>query len=193
MKLFAFPLVVIVFCSCQQKVPEQDKKDEIMLTHPHKDKKPNVDSIIKNRYTIVPFSYENTADTAAPFSYIPLYSNDFLIGIRMEFLKNRFQWNFTHQLDSAFVFAMEENIDNKKGNINFEIWYNLDKDNSRKVIDSLEILFDNTIYYKPPTEWHWFIYKDKIFFMDCKIGIWRERLYDTRDRYKNDTLFLDYV
>lgn len=155
----------------------------------------HIDSVIKNKYEIVPYSYEIESDTAPSFSVIALNSSsDYMVKTRMAFLEDRFKWNFTEQLDSAFVFGVKENIKEKDRYINFEIWYKVDKNNALKVIDSLNILFDKAVYYKPPTEWHWFLYKDKVFFMDCyKTGINRNLLYETKLKYENDTLFLDYV
>lgn len=148
----------------------------------------------KKEYNIVSYSFETPNDTLMPFSNMALtQSHDYLIKTRMAYLNYRFNWNLGDKLDSAFVFGIMDSSMGKSGLINFEIWNKLDKNDIFKVKDSLDILFNNTVYYKPPCDWHWFVYKDKFFFMDCyRLGN-REFLYQTKNKYINDTVFLEYI
>lgn len=145
-------------------------------------------------YNIVSYSFEDPNDTLAPFSNMALVkSPDYLIKTRMAYLNYRFNWNLGDKIDSAFVFGIMDSSMGKFGIINFEIWNKLDKNDIYKVKDSLDILFNKTVYYKPPCEWHWFVYKDKFFFMDCyRLGN-REFLYQVKKKYIKDTVFLDYI
>lgn len=145
-------------------------------------------------YNIVSYSFEDSNYTLAPFSYMALTkSPDYFIKTRMAYLNYRFNWDLGDKIDSAFVFGIMDSSMGKSGLINIEIWYKLDKKDIFKVKDSLDVLFKKPVYYKPPTDWHWFVYKDKFFFMDCYRFENRELLYETKNKFISDTLFLEYI
>jgi len=171
------------------------KKDKNNFTQINIEEHQNLDSIIKSRYGIVAYSYEIDLDNVPAFSVIALNSSsDYMVKTRMAFLKHRFKWNFEEQLDSAFVFGIKENVRGRERHINFEVWNNVDQNNTQKVIDSLNILFDKPLYYKPPAEWQWFVYNNKVFFIDgYKAGVDSNLLREIKLKYGRDTLFLNYI
>lgn len=171
------------------------KKDNIHLSKTHLEKQYYSDSIIEQKYSIVSYSYEIESDTVPAFSFIALnLSSDFMIKTRMAFLEERFRLDFAKQLDSALVFGIKENVKGKIRHINFEVWHNVNKSNAQKMIDSLNTVFDKPLYYKPPAEWQWFIYNDKVFFIDgYKAGVDSNLLREIKLKYERDTLFLNYI
>ncbi len=143
------------------------KKEDNHLKKISLEKQYYSDSIIEKKYSIVPYIYEIESDTVPAFSFVALnLSSDFMIKTRMAFLEDRFRWDFEKQLDSALVFGIRENVKGRIRHINFEVWSNLDKSNTQKTIDSLNTIFDKPLYYKPPAEWQWFVYNNKVFFID---------------------------
>lgn len=171
------------------------KKDSRHLSKTYLEKQYYSDSIIEKKYSIESYSYEIESDSVPAFSLVALnLSSDFMIKTRMAFLEDRFGWDFEKQLDSALVFGIKENVKGGFRHINFEVWNNLDKSNAQKTIDSLNTVFDKPLYYKPPAEWQWFVYNDKVFFIDgYKAGIDSDLLREIKLKYERDTLFLNYV
>ncbi|WP_410880289.1 hypothetical protein [Myroides sp. DW712] len=155
----------------------------------------NIDTTLERKYNIGAYGFNLESDTIPAFSMMPLRTNeDFIVRSRMAFLENRFGWDFKEQLDSAYVFGIKENMEGKSKHINVEIWHKLNKNKAQTVIDSLDIIFDTAVYYKPPIEWYWFTYKDHVFFMDAYGSRMNQRLVDKiRVNYEQDTLFLNAV
>ena len=171
------------------------KKDEKNSVQLGAENMQNTDASIERKYNIGAYGFNLESDTIPAFSMIPLRTNeDFIVRSRMAFLENRFGWDFKEQLDSAYVFGIKANIEGKSNPINVEIWHKLNKSNAQTVIDSLDILFDTSVYYKPPTEWYWFAYKDHVFFMDAYGASMNQSVVDKiRANYEQDTLFLNAV
>lgn len=171
------------------------KKEDNHLKKISLEKQYYSDSIIEKKYSIVPYIYEIESDTVPAFSFVALnLSSDFMIKTRMAFLEDRFRWDFEKQLDSALVFGIRENVKGRIRHINFEVWSNLDKSNTQKTIDSLNTIFDKPLYYKPPAEWQWFVYNNKVFFIDgYKAGVDSNLLREIKLKYERDTLFLNYI
>jgi|GEM_PF-5273981 len=171
------------------------KKEDNHLKKISLEKQYYLDSIIEKKYSIVPYIYEIESDTVPAFSFVALnLSSDFMIKTRMAFLEDRFRWDFEKQLDSALVFGIRENVKGRIRHINFEVWSNLDKSNTQKTIDSLNTIFDKPLYYKPPAEWQWFVYNNKVFFIDgYKAGVDSNLLREIKLKYERDTLFLNYI
>ncbi|WP_230848125.1 hypothetical protein U0010_10410 [Myroides odoratus] len=195
MKMMNLNLGISLFTSIICFLSISCKKDNIHLSKTHLEKQYYSDSIIEQKYSIVSYSYEIESDTVPAFSFIALnLSSDFMIKTRMAFLEERFRLDFAKQLDSALVFGIKENVKGKIRHINFEVWHNVNKSNAQKMIDSLNTVFDKPLYYKPPAEWQWFIYNDKVFFIDgYKAGVDSNLLREIKLKYERDTLFLNYI
>ncbi len=194
-----FYFLFLISCNCDKNYISNENNEQEFLT-----KKDSTS--ISNKYFITYYGnemdFEENKNNIQPFSQINL--NEPITGCfycprsRMAFLENTFKWDISNELDSALVFGILDSIIIKgntiKGIINFEVWYKVQKENLSKLNDSLNNLFDGrAIYYKPPIEWHWFVYRDKFFFIDCSELGWREELYPIKEKYMKDTLFLNYI
>lgn len=195
MKMMNLNLGVFLFSSIICFLSISCKKEDNHLKKISLEKQYYSDSIIEKKYSIVPYIYEIESDTVPAFSFVALnLSSDFMIKTRMAFLEDRFRWDFEKQLDSALVFGIRENVKGRIRHINFEVWSNLDKSNTQKTIDSLNTIFDKPLYYKPPAEWQWFVYNNKVFFIDgYKAGVDSNLLHEIKLKYERDTLFLNYI
>jgi hypothetical protein len=197
---FLFYFLLLISCNYDKNYISNENNEQEFL--PKKDS-----TSISNKYFITYYGngmdFEENKNKIQPFSQINLNEPNtgcfYCPRSRMIFLENAFKWDISNELDSVFVFGVSDSSINSKGInikgiINFEVWHKVQKQNLIKISDSLNNLFDGrAIYYKPPSEWHWFIYKEKFFFMDCSNLGWREELYPLKDKYMKDTLFLEYI
>lgn len=133
MKLVTYLLVIAIFCSCQQKVSEQDKNDEVEL---------KIDYVL-----IPPYEEENICSIFSS-------NNVIYISERFKVFDKQCSTDIFSKIDSICAIGVKKKTENKT--VYIEYWKFKDSQEVSSYISNLEIIKNSKgLRYKPPTFWSW--------------------------------------